>query len=137
MAADDDLLRILEREYDAVFANRREANRESRERFLRAIRGDWTEYEAELRGGARGWAKKGLAFSEWFDANRGFLHDFGTRIERELGADRPRFLAAFEAHQRFGDRALSILGAAYVEERSEAARASEERYRLLFESSPY
>src|SRR5258708_1709537 len=59
----------------------------SRKELLRAIRGNWVEYEASLRTQGAVYARMGITFAGWYDIVRAFHGLLVPKLVSTYGAD--------------------------------------------------
>ena len=132
-----DFWRVYDTNYDAILAETIEAartdaefgpllasmprpemeaqQRRSRELLERAIAGDRGPYEADLRAQGGTYARMGISFSGWYVLIRAFQRFITPRLIEAYGAEPARLSSAIMAAQDFIDRAMAILGEAYLD----------------------
>jgi PAS domain S-box-containing protein len=98
-----------------------------REMLRRAIDGEWDVYVADLRQQGETYARMGISLQGWYDLVSSFHHHLVPHLVREYGADAARLCGALEGMQRFVDRAMVVIGHAYMARKEE--QVAEQRMR--------
>jgi signal transduction histidine kinase/CheY-like chemotaxis protein len=93
----------------------RAENIESRERLRRAVAGDWSSYESDLRRQGAAYARLGISFGCWSDVVRNFHAQLIPRLVQTYAREPERLTAALLASQQLADRALSVLADEYIQ----------------------
>ncbi len=109
-----------------------ENSRKSRNLTRRAIiDGDWEPYWADLRVQGEIYAKMGLSFRAWFKAVGAFRTVLSPHLFEAHGKTPPRLLAVLEAMTGLIDRAMAVIGEAYLEAKEGTIRQQQESLREL------
>jgi two-component system cell cycle sensor histidine kinase/response regulator CckA len=119
------------------------AGKSAREALRRAIGGAWADYDARIRAEGADFAKSGVTFRAFYDLARAWHRRLLPFLVEAYGATPARMTAAIVVAEELEERAMAARAEAYLDGyRSLFAgarhqmRASEERYRLLFDASP-
>jgi len=96
-------------------AQQEENNRRSR-RLIRAaiLDGDWTAYAQDLKAQGAVYAQAGLQFSAWFGVIGVFRDLMAPHLLAAYGKSPQRLVAALEAMNKFVDKAMGVIGEAYL-----------------------
>jgi PAS domain S-box-containing protein len=113
----------------------RARNQQSRELLRHAIEGDWNPYEADLRAQGVLYASMGVSFKDWYDLVRTFSRLLVPLLTAEYAAATPRLNAALESMQEFVDRAMAVIGEAYLGTKERLVSDSEARKTLILEAA--
>ncbi|MHB8416538.1 MAG: PAS domain S-box protein [Myxococcales bacterium] len=107
---------------------------ESRERMRRAIEGDWSTYEQNLRGQAATYAALGIPFEDWYELTLAYSDVLAPLLIRAYAGSAERLAGALGAMRTLLYRSMAILGEAYLEAKSVALRESEQRLAVTLDS---
>ena len=88
----------------------------SRRTLAKAIEtGDWTDYEVQLRGQGALYANLGIGFRDWYDVVRLVARYMVPKLTAAFLAEPDRLIAALEAQGELFDRAMAVIGEAYID----------------------
>jgi PAS domain S-box-containing protein len=90
-----------------------------RDMLRRAVAGEWEVYIADLRQQGETYAAMGISLQGWYDLVSSFHRHLVPILVREYGADAPRLCQALDGMQRFIDRAMVVIGQAYLSRKEE------------------
>jgi signal transduction histidine kinase/DNA-binding response OmpR family regulator len=113
----------------------------SRERFLKGLAGDWSDYVASLRVEGARYAEMGIPFRSWFDILAATNRALVPRLVAKYGSEPERLSDALRASQEMIDGAMALLADTYVETKqrivdTQRARADElERQNVLIQEA--
>jgi anti-anti-sigma regulatory factor len=106
--------------------------KKSRAMTRRAIvDGDWAPYWADLREQGAIYAKMGLSFRAWFKAVGTFRTILSPYLFEAYGKTPQRLLAVIEAMTGLMDRAMAVIGEAYLETKEKTIRQQQDSLREL------
>ena len=107
-------------------------SQKSRTMMRRAIvDGDWEPYWADMRQQGAVYAKMGLSFRAWFKAVGAFRNMLSPHLFEAYGKTPPRLLAVMEAMTGLLDRAMAVIGEAYLETKEKTIRQQQDSLREL------
>jgi rsbT co-antagonist protein RsbR len=109
-----------------------ESNRRSRELMRRAIvHGDWKAYLDDLRSQGSTYARAGLKFAAWFAAVGAFRNQLRPHLFEAFGKTPDRLAGAFDAMNKFVDRAMAVIGEEYLAAKEKIILQQQEALREL------
>ena len=107
-------------------------SKKSRATMRRAIvEGDWQSYWADLKVQGEQYAKMGLSFRAWFKAVGSFRTVLSPYLFEAYGKTPERLLAVIEAMTGLIDRAMAVIGEAYLATKEQTIRQQQDSLREL------
>ena len=100
--------------------------RAGRERMRRLIKGDWSDYQNNLRVQGAVYARMGISFETWYRLVRIAARDILPLLVSAHANEPARLTAALLGMQAFFDWAMAMLGEVYLSTKEAAIRASEQ-----------
>ena len=110
-------------------------NIQSRQVLRRALEdGEWAPYTAQLTAQGIFYARLGVGFREWYDVVRLVVRCLVPRIIDAYLGEPARLASAVQAMQDFLDRAMAVIGEAYITTKETALRQSEQNLAITLDS---
>ena len=103
-----------------------------RDMLRRAVDGEWEAYVADLRQQGENYARMGISLQGWYDLVSSFHRHLVPLLVQEYGTEPKRLCDAITGMQGFVDRAMVVIGQAYLARKEELV--AEQRLRWFIDS---